>query len=101
MQSAAASVAYGIGKVLPRFGHFATGMLIPNLLGEDPDEQLLDGVACSYAGTPPCAGLRQQTIRQLLAALAGAASPGNADPPQGEHQWQDPRPVKMRQADSF
>jgi hypothetical protein len=41
----------GIGKVLPRFGHFATGMLIPNLLVEDPDDQLLDGVtACSYAG---------------------------------------------------
>ena len=41
----------GIGQVLPRFGHFATGMLIPNLLAEDPDEQLLEGVtACSYAG---------------------------------------------------
>jgi hypothetical protein len=41
----------GIGQVLPRFGHFATGMLIPNLLAEDPDDQLLDGVtACSYTG---------------------------------------------------
>jgi outer membrane protein assembly factor BamB len=42
----------GIGKLLPRFGHAATGMLFQNVLSEDPDEILLDGVtACSYEGT--------------------------------------------------
>jgi outer membrane protein assembly factor BamB len=47
----------GVGKVLPRFGHFVTGMLFPNLLAEDPDDQILDGVtACSYAGKENVAG---------------------------------------------
>jgi hypothetical protein len=40
-----------IGRVLPRYGHAATGMLFQNLLEEDPDVMLLDGVtACSHAG---------------------------------------------------
>jgi outer membrane protein assembly factor BamB len=40
-----------VGKALTRFGHTATGMLFQNVLAEDPDEMLLDGVSsCSYAG---------------------------------------------------
>jgi hypothetical protein len=40
-----------VGRTLARFGHPTTGLLFQNLLEEDPDETLLDGVtACSYAG---------------------------------------------------
>jgi hypothetical protein len=41
----------GIGQMLPHFGHFATSMLFPNVLAEDPDEQILEGVTdCAYLG---------------------------------------------------
>jgi hypothetical protein len=40
-----------VGRTLSRFGHPTTGLLFQNLLEEEPDETLLDGVtACSYAG---------------------------------------------------
>jgi outer membrane protein assembly factor BamB len=41
----------GVGRVLARFGHAATGMLFQNVLDEDPGDMLLDGVtSCAYAG---------------------------------------------------
>ncbi len=41
----------GVGRALVRFGHANTGMLFQNVLAEDPDDQLLDGVtSCSYVG---------------------------------------------------
>jgi hypothetical protein len=40
-----------VGKALTRFGHPATGMLFQNVLAEDPDDMLLDGVtSCAYVG---------------------------------------------------
>jgi hypothetical protein len=41
----------GVGRVLPTFGHAATGMLFQNLLTDEPYETLMDGVTeCSYKG---------------------------------------------------
>lgn len=40
-----------VGRQLQRYGHGNTGMLFQNILEEDPEEMLLDGVtACSHAG---------------------------------------------------
>jgi hypothetical protein len=41
-----------LGRKLQQVGHVATGMLIQNLLAEDPGALLMEGVTeCSYAGT--------------------------------------------------
>jgi outer membrane protein assembly factor BamB len=40
-----------VGLALAHFGHTATGMLFQNVLGEDPDESLLENVSsCAYGG---------------------------------------------------
>ncbi len=50
-QSKAPADLADVGRALARFGHAATGMLFQNVLDEDPDEVLLDGVtSCAYVG---------------------------------------------------
>jgi hypothetical protein len=50
-EAAAPAKMEEVRRTLTRYGHPATGMLFQNLLEEEPDEMLLDGVtACSYAG---------------------------------------------------
>jgi hypothetical protein len=54
----------GVGKFVPRFGHPTTGMLFQNVLAEDPDEVLLDGVtSAAYAGTEVVGGTRAHHLR--------------------------------------
>jgi outer membrane protein assembly factor BamB len=53
-----------VGKYLQRFGHTNVGMLFQNVLAEDPDEMLLDGVVSgSYAGVEKAEGTRAHHVR--------------------------------------
>jgi hypothetical protein len=53
-----------VGRQLQRYGHGNTGMLFQNIMEEDPEEMLLDGVtACAYAGAEKVGDKATQHLR--------------------------------------
>jgi hypothetical protein len=57
-ESPAPSGLSDVAMTLQRYGHANTGLLFQNVLGDDPADQLMDGVtACSYAGKETVGGV--------------------------------------------